>query len=104
MLQEIILDEFLNLPPKHETSLLLIKEKGCPFCEVAETLIKLNLEKWKTQGINFYSLSIDEFPSVPVKLGLVEVPALLRIDKMGKKRLRVGVGKTKDYLSFIEKD
>ena len=53
MLQEIILDEFLNMSRKHETSLLLIKEVGCPFCEVAETLIELNIENWKTQGINF---------------------------------------------------
>lgn len=104
MLQEIILDEFLNMSRKHETSLLFIKERGCPFCEVAETIIELNLEKWKSLGINFYELSIDDFPSVPVKLGLVGVPAFLRNDKMGKKRLRVGVGETEDYLSFIEKD
>lgn len=104
MPQGVILDEFLKLPHKHETSLLLIKEKGCPFCAVAETLIELNLENWTTEGINFYSLPIDDFPSVPVKLGLVEVPALLRIDQIGRLRLRVGVGETEDYLSIIVKD
>jgi thioredoxin-related protein len=101
MFKKISLDDFLKLTELEQVSLLFVKEQGCKYCEIAENEIKKVSLVEALPRINFFEISIDDEPTVTTKLGLTGVPAFLRIDRAGRKKLKTGFEGVENLKNFI---
>ncbi len=88
MFQKTTLSDFLRLIELEQISVLFIKEQGCKFCEAAENEMKKITET--LPAVKFFEVLINDEPTVPTKLGLIGVPAFLKIDRAGRKKLKIG--------------
>ncbi len=101
MFQKITLIEFMQKSENGSTSLLFVNEQGCRYCELAETEIKKD-EFFKNHlSVKFFEASINDEPGIAAKLGLVGVPAFLKIDGTGRKRIKTGFDSIESLTKFI---
>lgn len=101
MFKRITLEEFQSQADSASTSLLFIRELGCKYCENAEReMQKSDLEK-QFKSIRFFEIYIDDHPELPAKLGLVGVPAFMKLNPRGEKRIKIGFSGIEDLKHFL---
>lgn len=102
MYQNISLVEFEKQCNSTHISVLLIKQDGCKFCdEVIDISVNQKLNE-KFKNIHFFQISIEQESDIVSKLGLVGVPAFLKMNQQGHKKLKTGFNGLNDLLIFFE--
>lgn len=97
-------EEFFETSLKGKASLLYIKEQGCRYCEFAEAEMKRAGLPEALGKIRFHECSIDQEPGLATKLGLVGVPAFLKVDVTGRKKILVGFESIERFIEFLKSE
>lgn len=101
MFQRISLEQFIKSSGLGKTSLLFIRERGCQYCQIAEEQMKKAGFPETIGSVNCFEAVIDDEPKLPSKLGLVGVPAFLKIEPTGRKRTKTGFENVEDLIQFL---
>jgi hypothetical protein len=102
MFPRLTFAEFKSRSLAKNVAVLFIRQHGCQHCEAAEKAMKDSHLIAALSEVEFFQLFIDDEPQVPQELGLIGVPAFLKINSDGRKCLKTGFDNITGLQRFIQ--